>query len=112
MEYMLLFILIVVVLYFNLQIKKLRDDLYTTNKLLNATIWALYNKRGDEIKNRLLEIEEMREAIKVATAQKLPEKDTPMKEFLEIFGPEMRAEQRHLIKEMADKLGLRNKVNK
>ena len=100
MEYILLFILIIVVLYFNSQIKKLQRQAIITSTLLKATIWALYDKRGDEIKNRLLEIEEIREAVKVATVQKLPEKDTPMEEFLEIFGPEMKDKQRHLCHSM------------
>ncbi|MDP2762957.1 MAG: hypothetical protein Q8O27_00345 [Enterobacteriaceae bacterium] len=90
MEYILIIILLIVLISFALKINYLENSLKTTNGLLMSITFALYDKRKNEIKDRILEMEEIREAIKIAKGEKLPTKDTPKNDYFEIFGTEIK----------------------
>lgn len=78
--------------------KEIEKQHTITQKLLTAIIFALYDKRKSEKGERLLDIADIEEAIKVVSAQKRPEKDTPHEDLEKILGEDYiwwRRQMRH-----------------
>lgn len=78
------------------RLQKLEHRQIIGSKILNAIIFAVYNKRKDDIKERLIEIADIEEAVRVVTAQKRPELDTPIEDLAYILGDEMPIWKKHI----------------
>ena len=80
------------------RIMELRRKEVITTKLLQAVIFALFDKRTDsEEAKRFLTMEEFEEAIKVITAQKRPERDTTYEEMAKILGEDYREWHKQIV---------------
>lgn len=53
-------------------------------------MFAVYDKRKSDIDERLIDIKDLEEAVKVVTAQKRPQKDTPYEDLAMILGDDYR----------------------
>jgi len=71
------------------RLEKLEYKQMITSRSLNAVIFALYNKRKKEIKERLIDVSDLEEAVRVVTGQKRPEQDTPIEDLAYILGEDM-----------------------
>jgi len=72
-----------------LQIKALRKDHLLARKLLEALMWTLRQREIGNEKERVLEMEDMRESIEIAMGRARP-KTGDRDDYLVIFGHEMR----------------------
>lgn len=85
--------------------KEIEREHAITKKLLTSIIFALYDKRNKETKERLLNITDIEEAIKVISAQKRPDNETPYEDLEKILGQDYiwwRRKMRH--KDMQENL--------